>query len=79
MDSYRIKYKLFRGWEPQHRYKIGASDGYKWFPLNGSGYWLEPDAYSYGVITKHNYFKRPEAIRITLLARAINQEHVRAA
>ena len=75
----RLVYRLFRGWEPQMQYTMGMVDGVQWFPLNKDGYWLEPDAFSYGKITKHNYFKLAEAKRICLRASAINQHHLNEA
>lgn len=75
-NNYRIKYRLFKGWEPQHRYTMGWCEGERWFPLNERGYWLEPDAFSYGNIKQHNYFSRAEAQRIIVLAMSINQHNI---
>lgn len=72
----RIRYRLFHGWEPQMQYTVGMKGGSRWFPLNPNGYWLEPEAFSYGNIKKHNYFTRAEAKRICLRASAINQHHI---
>ncbi len=75
----RVTYRLLKGWEPQQQYNMGMKLGLRWYPLNEQGYWLEPDAYNYGVITKHNYFTLGEAKRICLRAQAINQHHIEAA
>ena len=69
--KFRVKYKLFRGWEPQQHYNAGIPDGMFWFPLRADGFWLEPEAYSYANITKHNYFSLAEARRIVLKAKAL--------
>jgi hypothetical protein len=65
------------GFEPQMLSTMGAVDGERWFPLNAEGYWLEPDAFSYGVITKHSIMTREEAERAVTRARAINGENLR--
>ena len=75
---YRIK-RRFGGFEPQCSYTAGMVDGVFWFPLNAEGYWLEPDAFSYGKITKHISLPKEDAKRAILRAQAINAQHLRAA
>ncbi len=76
-NQYRIK-RRFGGWEPQCSYTAGAVDGVFWFPLNAEGYWLEPNAFDYGKITKHIAMPKEDAKRAILRARAINQQHIAA-
>lgn len=75
--QYRLRRRL-RGWEPQCSYTAGAVDGVFWFPLNENGYWLEPEAFSFGKITKHIALPKELAKRALLRARAINQQHIAA-
>lgn len=76
-NLYRVRRRL-GGWEPQHSYTAGAVDGVFWYPLNAEGYWLEPDAFNYGRVTKHIAMTYHEASRAILRARAINQQHIAA-
>jgi hypothetical protein len=68
------------GWEPQMLYRPGSSKftGPKgvWFPLNSQGYWLEPDAFDYGDVTKHAPLPtREEAERAIERAKLINSDN----
>ena len=74
--EYRIVRRLL-GFEPQYSYTAGMVKGVFWYPLNAEGYWLEPDAFNSGTITKHISMSRAEAKRAVLRARAINEEHLR--
>jgi hypothetical protein len=76
MQTYRIA-RRDGGFEPQVLYRPGVSTfcGPKgvWFPLNSKGYWLEPDAFSYGLVTKHAPLpNREDAKRAIERAKAIN-------
>lgn len=72
MADYRIKRRWF-GYEPQMRHTMGALDGTRWFPLNEAGFWLEPDAFNYGKITRHLVFRaKSEAQAIIRRAEAVN-------
>ena len=53
MEQYRIE-AVEGGFEAQHLYNCGVTEGDRWFPLNAQGYWSDPDAYSYGVIRKRD-------------------------
>ena len=75
--EFRIVRRL-GGFEPQCSYTAGAVDGVYWYPLNSDGFWLEPEAFSYGKITKHISLPKDDAKRAILRARAINGQHVRA-
>lgn len=73
------RYRVVRyggGWEPQISYNAGIAKGYFWFPLNEDGYWLEPDAFTDGVITRHISLSKEDAKRAILRARAINGLHI---
>lgn len=76
--QYRIVRRL-GGFEPQYSYTAGRVKGIFWFPLNAEGYWLEPDAFTDGNPTKHISMTKADARRAILRARAINEEHIRAA
>ncbi len=77
-NRYRVV-RRFGGYEPQHSYTAGLVEGVFWYPLNEAGYWLEPDAFTHGKITKHITMPKADAQRAILRARAINQEHINAA
>lgn len=76
MDKYRIVVRD-GGFEPQMLYRAGSAafTGPKgvWFPLNSQGYWLEPDAFNYGLVTRHAVLPTlADAGRAISLAKAIN-------
>lgn len=74
------QYRVIRraaGFEPQFSYTAGMVEGVFWFPLNAEGYWLEPDAFNYGKITKHISLPKEDAKRAILRAQAINEQHIR--
>lgn len=76
------KYRIVRrisGFEPQCSYTSGMVKGVFWYPLNAAGYWLEPEAFNYGKITKHITMSKDEARRAVLRARAINEHHIKEA
>lgn len=76
MNSYRIV-EHSNGFEPQIRYTMGFIDGEAWFPLDASGHWLEPDAFSYGQVTMRLLFaNRADAERVILRAKSINEENI---
>lgn len=52
VGDYRIA-EIDGGFEPQMLYHAPMKGEDVWFPLNAQGYWLEPDAYSYGNVQKH--------------------------
>lgn len=76
MSIYRIKYRLI-GYEPQMRYTVGTKNGTKWFPLSPDGYWLEPESFSYGVITRHMTMTKDDAKAAILKAKSANSENMR--
>ena len=76
--EYRVVRRL-GGFEPQCSYTAGMVDGIFWYPLNPDGFWLEPDAFSYGNVTKHISLPKDDANRAILRARALNEQHIRAA
>lgn len=76
MSEYRVE-ERDGGFEPQILSTAGKVDGEFWYPLNQNGYWLEPDAFSEGKITKRSIMTCDEAERAVLRARAINNEHIR--
>ena len=55
-DVYRIK-AVAGGFEAQMMYKCGAARQEEWFPLNPSGYWSDPNGYSFGLISKRYVFE----------------------
>ncbi len=70
-EQYRIK-RVDGGFEAQMLYPCGAVDSEKWFPLNPQGYWSDPDAFSFGMISnRHVFATREEAARAIAKARAI--------
>lgn len=76
------QYRIVRrpgGHEPQFSYNAGMVKGIFWYPLNADGYWLEPDAFTNGNPTKHISMGKDDARRAILRARAVNEEHIRAA
>lgn len=76
--SYRID-PAHGGYEAQMLYPCGAVPRDEWFPLNADGYWSDPDAYSFGLISKRNVFAtQAEAAAAIRNARAINGEAVNA-
>ena len=70
--QYRIE-PVTDGFEAQMLYPCGAVEGEKWFPLNPDGYWSDPDAFSFGLISNRHVFEtREAAARAIFKARAIN-------
>lgn len=76
--QYRIVRRL-GGYEPQYSYSAGVAPGLFWFPINEHGYWLEPEAFSSGNVTKHVTMTKDKARKALLRARAINAQHITAA
>jgi len=68
---YRVA-KVRGGYEPQMLYTTGTLNVALWFPLTKDGAWLEPEAFSYGTITKRNPMSEQAAIRSVASARLIN-------
>lgn len=74
IHAYRIE-EVHGGYEAQVLYMCGAIEEEKWFPLNASGYWSDPDAFSFGLISKRDVFAtQAEAHAAILKAKAINDE-----
>lgn len=77
IDTGKYQYRIVKnndGFEAQMKYNVGVSTGFRWFPLNDNGYWLEPDAFSFGTITLHKSFPTlEEAQRVILKARVVNE------
>jgi hypothetical protein len=70
--EYRIE-EITGGFEPQMRYMAGATGEVCWFPLLSTGYWAEPDAYSYGnIMIRSPMHTREDAERAIERAKAIN-------
>jgi hypothetical protein len=63
-------------YEPQMSYSMGNENGFAWFPLNEDGYWLEPDAFSTGYLTKCSCMPLSVAKRSIRRAMAINGVHL---
>lgn len=59
-------------------YTAGMVKGVFWFPLNPDGYWLEPDAFTHGKITRHIVMSKADAQQVVLRARAIEGAHISA-
>lgn len=71
---YRIE-AVDGGYEAQMLYNCGAVRRDEWFPLNQDGYWSDPDAYSFGLITRRHVFAtQAEAHAAILKAKAICNE-----
>jgi hypothetical protein len=77
IDTGKYQYRIVKnnaGFESQMKYQVGMSKEFLWFPLNEYGYWLEPDAFSFGNITLHKSFPSlEEAQRVILKARVVNE------
>ena len=79
IDTGKFQYRIVNngnGFEAQMKYMVGmnSTKEYRWFPLNEFGYWLEPDAFSFGKLTKHQTFPTlEEARRVVLKARVVNE------
>lgn len=70
--AYRIE-AVHGGYEAQMLYQCGATPHEVWFPLNQNGYWSDPDAFSFGLISKRHVFAtRAEAAAAIRNAKAIN-------
>jgi hypothetical protein len=76
VPRYRVRRLPDGSHEPQMLYNCGPKAlGRRWFPLLPSGYWAEPDAYSYGVITVRSPLPtREDALRAVERARLINAD-----
>ena len=59
--------------EPQMLYNCGATPGLKWFPLDAEGYWADPSAFDFGLITIDSLMSREQAERAIDLAKEINK------
>ena len=71
-EQYRVV-PVQGGYEAQMLYNCGAAAGDRWFPLNAEGYWSDPDAFSFGIISKRDLHPtREAAIQAIAKARAIN-------
>lgn len=76
-NQYRIK-RRWLGYEPQMQYCSARGPSKVWFPINENGYWLEPDAYNYGIVTMHLVFKnKKDADAVILKAKSANQENIK--
>lgn len=71
-NVYRIE-PIHDGYEAQMLYQCGAVEREEWFPLNGEGYWSDPDGFSFGLISRRDVFstQREAALAISR-ARQIN-------
>jgi hypothetical protein len=71
-DIYRIA-PVHGGYEAQMLYHCGAREAEEWFPLNPDGFWSDPDAFSFGLISKRHVFAtQTEAAAAIRNAQAIN-------
>lgn len=71
-NAYRVE-SVASGFEAQMLYQCGAVPWEEWFPLNEAGYWSDPDAFSFGLISKRNIFgTQAEAAAAIRRAKAIN-------
>lgn len=72
VNAYRIE-AVADGYEAQMLYQCGAREEFVWFPLNAAGYWSDPDAFSFGLITRRDMFPtQVEAAAAIRNAKAIN-------
>lgn len=55
MNAYRIE-AVADGYEAQMLYQCGAVPREEWFPLNAAGFWSDPDAFSFGLISRRDTF-----------------------
>lgn len=70
--AYRIA-EVPGGYEAQMLYQCGGREREEWFPLNAEGYWSDPDAFSFGLITKRDVFAtQADANMAILKAKEIN-------
>lgn len=70
-------YRIVRygnGYEPQMSYSAGMIEGLFWYPLNGDGHWLEPDAFTQGHITMHISMPKTIAQRAIRRAQGVNHK-----
>lgn len=70
VPAYRVEPRG-NGFEPQMSY-ICRGGTELWLPLNDEGYWLEPEAYSEALVTKHIEMTEDAAKRAVLCAQRIN-------
>lgn len=71
--TYRIE-AVHGGFEAQMLYQVGAVEREEWFPLLPNGYWSDPDAYSFGLISKRHVFAtEAEAASAIRKAKEINE------
>jgi hypothetical protein len=70
--KYRVRLRLF-GFEPQMFYQAGQTGKWFWMPLDRAGYWLEPGAFSSGVVTKRSVMSFNDARLALRRARMINE------
>lgn len=71
-SAYRIE-AVAGGYEAQMLYQCGMREREEWFPLNPDGFWSDPDAFSFGLISKRHVFAtQAEAAAAIRNAEAIN-------
>lgn len=74
LGSFRIV-EAADGFEPQMLHTSARGPERVWYPLLATGYWAEPEAYSYGVVTKRNPLPtRADAERAIERAKSVNAE-----
>lgn len=72
MNAYRIE-AVHGGFEAQMLYQCGGVPREEWFPLNENGYWSDPEAFSFGLISnRHVFATQSEAARAIYAAKEIN-------
>ena len=69
---YRVR-KVGKLWEPQMLYTCGVARKAIWFPLTTNGYWMEPDAHTYGDVKKRSPMSKEDAQRAIVIAKRINE------
>lgn len=70
-DKFRIRLR-FNGFEPQMQYTAGETGKPFWTPLLATGYWAEPESFSFGAIKGKHPLSLREARKAIERAKRIN-------
>lgn len=71
-NVYRIE-AVDGGYEAQMLYQCGAVPRQEWFPINAAGCWSDPDAFSFGLISRRDVFPAQRDAHMAILqAKRIN-------
>lgn len=69
---YRLKWRWVLRFEPQMQFTAGATGQTFWTPLLITGYWAEPDSYSFGIVKGRHPLTFKEARLAIRRAKLIN-------